>query len=440
MNFKIGTTSEKINNIGGIAIAGKIIKATELKNNVNKILTGKRKPRISNFDIIGSYLGLLLMGRTFFEDINLFKPCDFFLNALGLKRLPSAERLRQRMDEIKGSFDKELRESNINLLKTRSFGEISTSSGSYIPWDCDVSPMDNSKSNKEEVSRTYKGFDGYAPMFGYLGTEGYMLDCELRPGKQHCQNGTVEFIRRNLKAIKELGVTGKTLLRMDSGNDAIDNLHELHGNSRYIIKRNLRREIKEQWLEKAMTLGEKHEVRPGKSIYYGVQYGVDIPEKEDATTCIAFKVTVRDSDAKGQLLLKPELEVETYYTDLAIESAEEIIKLYHDHGTSEQFHSELKSDMDVERLPSGKFQTNSLVLLLAMMAYNCLRTIGQGVIELKEYAPVKIKVKRRRLKCVIRDIITVACKYVRHSNANFIKFGRESPWYEMYRKLYARFS
>ena len=32
--------------------------------------------------------------------------------------------------------------------------------------------MDNSKSGKEGVSRTYKVYDGYAPMMAYIGTEG----------------------------------------------------------------------------------------------------------------------------------------------------------------------------------------------------------------------------------------------------------------------------
>ena len=33
--------------------------------------------------------------------------------------------------------------------------------------------------------------------------------------------------------------------------------------------------------------------------------------------------------------------------------------------------------MDVERLPSGKFDTNELVLELTVLAYNFLRLIGQ---------------------------------------------------------------
>ena len=38
---------------------------------------------------------------------------------------------------------------------------------------------------------------------------------------------------------------------------------------------------------------------------------------------------------------------------------------------------EIKTDMDVERLPSGKFDSNKLVLELTVIAYNILRIIGQ---------------------------------------------------------------
>ena len=49
-----------------------------------------------------------------------------------------------------------------------------------------------------------------------------------------------------------------------------------------------------------------------------------------------------------------------------------MIRLYHEHGESEQY-----TDMDVERFPSGKFDTNELVLELTVLAYNILRVIGQ---------------------------------------------------------------
>jgi len=44
--------------------------------------------------------------------------------------------------------------------------------------------MDNSKTSQQGVSRTYKGFEGYAPMKAYIGTEGYTVNFEHREGKQ----------------------------------------------------------------------------------------------------------------------------------------------------------------------------------------------------------------------------------------------------------------
>lgn len=62
-----------------------------------------------------------------------------------------------------------------------------------------------------------------------------------------------------------------------------------------------------------------------------------------------------------------------------------------------QFHSEFKTDLDLERLPSGKFATNDLVLTLAALAYNVLRLMGQSALLCPD-APVRHAAKRRRLE------------------------------------------
>lgn len=57
----------------------------------------------------------------------------------------------------------------------------------------------------------------------YISTEGYAINFELHEGKQHCQKGTVEFLQETIKLAKQL--TDKPLLiRLDSGNDSIDNV------------------------------------------------------------------------------------------------------------------------------------------------------------------------------------------------------------------------
>ncbi|MDK2880784.1 MAG: hypothetical protein PWQ99_559 [Clostridia bacterium] len=111
----------------------------------------------------------------------------------------------------------------------------------YVPLDIDVTPFDNSNSKKEGVSRTYKGYDGYAPIFAYLGLEGYCINTELRAGKQHCQKGTPEFLRRALTFARST-TSLPLLVRMDGGNDSLDNLlicldPEIKAD--FIIKRNV---------------------------------------------------------------------------------------------------------------------------------------------------------------------------------------------------------
>ena len=149
-----------------------------------------------------------------------------------------------------------------------------------------------------------------------------------------------------------------------------------------------------------------------------------------------FEVTERSISRKGQHLLIPELEVDTYWTDLE-EHAETAIDLYHGHGTSEQFHSELKTDMDVERLPSGKFTTNATVLQTAMMAFNTLRRIGQGFLGLKVQLLQSAKVQRLRLRTVLQDIMYLACKYMYRGRQYFLKFKRRDYRFDVMQLLYA---
>ncbi|NEW09017.1 hypothetical protein GK047_23785 [Paenibacillus sp. SYP-B3998] len=101
-------------------------------------------------------------------------------------------------------------------------------------------------------------------------------------------------------------------------------------------------------------------IRPWKSIYRSINREISCNDDSLPAADIIFQVTERTIDKHGNKLLFPEIEVETYWTDF-YENSEIPIDLYHDHDTSEQFHSELKTDMDVERFPSGKFAVNSLI-------------------------------------------------------------------------------
>ena len=339
-NIIVEFTNERIIPASGLAVVGALLGKSGFIKKLNRmdITSNRSQHQIKNGDIVLTYLGMLCMGKPYFEAVHeMDDDKDFYKTALA---------------------------------------------NGLVPVDIDVTPMDNSKSKKEGVSRTYKGFDGYAPMMAYIGTEGYAINFELREGKQHCQKGTVEFLQETIKLCHKL--TDKPLLiRLDSGNDSIDNVAVLMDTGCFfIIKRNLRRESTDDWFEMAKQYFQNvNSPRDGKTVYIGSDWKTVTSKQfnKEFTLRTGYEITERTIDKYGQFNLVPDVEVETWWTNLG-DPDEEIIRLYHAHGECEQFHSEVKTDMDLERLPSGKFATNALILELGMIAYNILRMIGQGTI------------------------------------------------------------
>jgi hypothetical protein len=440
--FQTRCGDEHLSSHSGLALIGALLSKTSINERVDSIPVVYNPP-ISNGDTLRSMIGLCCLGKPNFEAIEPMREQPFFAQALGLNQCPSCSTLRQRFDMVDGRFDTILKEESAKLIKLAAptlTPVISEVHGSLLPLDSDVSPFDNSNTHKEGVSWTYKNHDGFAPIFSYLGREGYLVNAELREGKQHCQKDTPAFLEDSITYAQN--ITGKPLLlRLDSGNDSKENIRLFENKGVfYLIKRNLRKESLAEWLELAKKEGTLVKTRKGKRRWYGEKY-VTIEGIEDPVR-IVYDIVERTITAKGQILLFPEIEVDTYWTNLK-DSVGHIIELYHDHGTSEQYHSELKSDMDLERLPSGHFKTNSLVLLLGMVAYNLLRLCGQESLQEipGEAKPAyRKKAKRRRVRTVMQDLIYLACKIVKGSGRVLLSFGKFSAWAGVWQRIYKKFT
>ena len=81
--------------------------------------------------------------------------------------------------------------------------------------------------------------------------------------------------------------------------------------------------------------------------------------------------------------------------------------------------------MDLERLPSGKFATNALILELGMIAYNILRMISQGTIG-GWASRQKRDVKCPRLCTVISSLIMMAGHVTMHVRQLIIGIGKSN--------------
>ena len=427
--------NEKITSNAGISYFAPLFKKnSEIKQFNNIKLENTKSGRISNDSIIKSMIILLSLQYSNFADIEHFKDNPLFINAIG-GRIPSEATLRQRLNEI-AEFDSSSIIDNITIktLKNIKLGTRETVVGDLIPIDIDVSVLMNPYSLKEDVGLTYKKVNGYAPIFAYIGTEGYMLANELRPGKQHSEKGAIEFVKRCIKIAVSLGYPPqKLLLRLDSGHDdskllAVLQKEKVH----YLIKRNPRREINEQVIDSIRSSAKIKKNRRGKYTYTEKTCNKMPPQMDNYKGFMAIEAVERTIDSKGQPLLIPTVEIASWWTSL-LDDADYCVYLYHDHATSEQFHSELKSDMKIESLPSGKMKTNTLILALANIAFNFLRKIGQLSLKVKGGEKT---VARIRLYTVIRDFMKVACKIVHHAHKIFLNFGCICQNFNVIKEIY----
>ena len=430
----------------GLALVGRALRHTRLARDLDAI---PLRHGIAHADCVTSYIGLLCTGKSDFDAIENKRNDAFFATALGIARVPSAPSLRQRLDEHAQAMIPHIDNASPAFIGDvgATVTPIVISEGTCLarrklkltPLDIDVFPMDNSGTKKEGVSYTYKGFNGYAPLAAYLGLEGWCLACELRPGSQHGQNEFIHYLERVVPRAKAL-TSHRLLARLDSGHDAAENRAWLADeNVEFIIKWNPRRQDQNEWLKRAETQADWSFPREGKRVGTFSETVEETFGAKARHVRRIISVTERTIDKHGARLLVPDIEVEGWWTSLGEREAsdEQIIALYRDHATSEQFHSEFKTDLDIERLPSGKFATNDLVLACAVLAYNILRWIGLEGLTGKD-APIRHEAKRRRLRTVMQELMYVAARVVESGRRLALKFSAHCPAFPSFEAVYAK--
>jgi len=433
--------------VAGLALVGhhlqRLVPVFEQIDHALPVKTG-----VANSDIVRSYVGLLVQGKSDFDAIENFRGDAFFKQALGIKLLPSSPTLRQRMD-ARASELFEFTSALIETLLGTARPDYGVLPCGWLPLDIDTFAMDNGDTAKEGVGRTYTGVDGYCPLAAYLGTHGFCLELALRPGVQHSALETQYNFERVIPMAQRLSAAGPRapiLLRKDSGFDSMELMRAIESYNRpgmprvdFLIKWNPRKTDAAQVAAQrdADPLTRWQHPRKGKRVTTWEEApliaGIDRPVRR------VLRLIERTIDAKGQHLIMPERVLEGWTTTLAAKqfSAADIIELYADHGTHEQFHSEFKTDLDLERLPSGRFDTNYLVCDLAALAMNILRLMGQAGLHGPD-APVRHAAKRRRIKTVMQELIYRAGRLIEHGRRLVLGLGANDRAAPAFERLHAQ--
>ena len=422
--------------VAGLALVGHYLKAVRpVLDRLDAALP--MRTGVSNCDIVRAYVGLLVQGKSDFDAIENFRGDAFYKQALDIKLLASSPTLRQRLD-AKAAEMFDFCPQMIETLLSSQRPDYGLLPCGWLPLDIDTFAMDNGGTSKEGVGRTYAGVDGYCPLAAYLGSHGFCLELALRPGVQHSAKESDFNLERVIPMAQRLSAAGPKaplLARLDSGFDSAALMCAIQACNQsqpdraelpqvdWLIKWNPRKLNVTALAERLEADSATAWAQPREGKRMSVWQEEAHIEGLSSPCRRVLRLIERTTDAKGQRLIEPQLTLEGWTTSLGSQfSNEQIIALYADHGTHEQFHCEFKTDLDLSRLPSGKFDTNYLVCQLAALAMNILRLMGQRGL-LGEDAPVRHPAKRRRLKTVMQELIYRAGRMIETGRRLIVGLG-----------------
>ncbi len=447
----VASEGSELTGVGGLVLVGALLKRfTSFQATFNARFR-KGPSGIPFGDVLIPGLAMLCTGKSDFEAVRLLQGASWAPRALQVGRIASPETLRQNLDLLGDQFLPVCREivetALLDLLQNTRLKPSALWTG-HVALDIDTSPQDNSKTKKQGIGRTYKGMDGYCPILAYAGLEGFLIGSEFRTGTQHSQKGAPAFIRQQIQRLRSLGIE-RVLVRLDSGFDAADTMLAIRVEAAdFVIAVNPRGEDEQQWLDQAMALPKAAWIRLKDTRNLRIAYlervetrqnkeGEEIQVRRVVRVKKRLEVEVASKDSHAPILgRRVVFEVgSSWSTSLTMDPcrcphgegdlpAPSIARLYEDHGTSEQFHAELKGELDLGRRPSGRVKTNALVFHLGGLAYNLVRVLGiMGKAVFRHRHPSK----RRRMKTVIQELILIPARFLGGSNQMKLDLGKAHP-------------
>lgn len=413
----LALTKEPIIGNAGIAAIGELCRIS----GIDAICDHRASPNhlVPEKDILRCLAGLISIGKVGFDHVRQVNHDEFFAKAMDISRMPSEATLRHRFEDM--SLDRRVHESlpgcTVQMLRRVDFKPhlINIPGLVAVRIDTDSTILDNSDTKKEGVEKTYNGVSGYAPVCSFL-EGGIIVGAMLSPGNRHpLHEGALDYHEGVRQRVRKM-VKAHLLWVDDAAFDDARLMAARHkAGDGFITRHNLRKEAPEVLIKLAKQEGRAHSPRPGKVIFTGSTFR----EREGfGRIRLVYEVTERTSK-NGQGLLIPEYKVFSVWTNEEKLSDADVLRLYRDRGTCEQYFAEIKTELDLERLPSGKYAVNELFFQLGALVNNMLRVVGEalldtGIIGLK-------KATRRRLRTVMQGIMYLCGRLVQHARRVVVK-------------------
>ena len=314
----------------------------------------------------------LLLGHRRLQDLRYYQDDPLVKRLLGVSRLPDVATVSRTLSGMDGHSVEQLRDVNRQLVVSR----LQALRLSRITLDFDGSVIATGRFAEGSAvgfNRKKKGQRSYYPLFCTIAQTGQVLDVWHRPGNVHDSNGAKAFIEACIQAIRAALPRGIIEVRMDSAffSDAIVGLLDTLGVEytisvpfeRFIALKSLV-EDRKRW----HSLNERW-------AFFEADWKPKSWHRRRRFVCIRQRNRVQYKEPVQLNLFVPYeygYDFKVIVTNKRV-SAKKVLTFHNGRGAQEGVFAELKSQTQMDYVPTQKLAGNQVYVLAALLAHNLNR-------------------------------------------------------------------
>jgi hypothetical protein len=316
----------------------------------------------------------LLLGYRELRDIRYYQDDPLVRRILGLTRLPDASTLSRALASTDQASAQQLRRLCRQLVLER----LARLGLNRITVDFDGSVLSTGRFAEGSAvgfNRKKKGQRSYYPLFCTLAQTGQIVDVWHRPGNVHDSNGARAFILECIQEIRAVAPQAVIETRMDSAffSDEIVRLLEAEG-VEYSISVPFERFAKLKRLIEARRQWWRHS---GRMAYFEKQWKPAKWTRRARFVFVRQRNKVQSKEPVQLDLFVPfawGYDFKVIVTNKRIRAGK-LLAFHNGRGSQEGVFAELKTDSQLEYVPTRTLSGNQIYLLSAVLAHNLSREL-----------------------------------------------------------------
>ena len=316
----------------------------------------------------------LLLGYRELRDIRYYQDDPLVRRILGLTRLPDASTLSRALASTDQASAQQLRRLCRQLVLER----LARLGLKRITVDFDGSVLSTGRFAEGSAvgfNRKKKGQRSYYPLFCTLAQTGQIVDVWHRPGNVHDSNGARAFILECIREIRAVAPQAVIETRMDSAffSDEIVRLLEAEG-VEYSISVPFERFAKLKRLIEARRQWWRHS---GRMAYFEKQWKPAKWTRRARFVFVRQRNKVQSKEPVQLDLFVPfawGYDFKVIVTNKRIRAGK-LLAFHNGRGSQEGVFAELKTDSQLEYVPTRTLSGNQIYLLSAVLAHNLSREL-----------------------------------------------------------------